>query len=153
MSTSKILFLSIMALFLTASCSKEWFTSYSGNMPANERIEQIKLGMSKKEVKEIIGIPSNVVSLDENTWLYMSSEIEQIAFLEPKETERNLLVLKFDKYDQIEEIRKLNRKDGTEVKISKTRTASVGKNQGFFEKYFGGVGQYNPMASNRGAQN
>ncbi|MDR1694511.1 MAG: outer membrane protein assembly factor BamE [Lactobacillaceae bacterium] len=150
MSTNKILFLSLMALFLTTSCSKEWFRSHTGNMPTQQRVENIKVGMSKTEVENIIGVPSNIISLDKNTWLYMSSEMEQIAFFEPKEINRGILVIRFDKYEQVDNIAKLTQKDGKDISIDKDRTQNVGTDQGFFEKYFGGVGQYSPIAPSGG---
>lgn len=147
MSTSKILLLGVMALFLTSSCSRDWFRSYNGNMPTSERVDHIKVGMSKTEVENVIGVPSNVISLDKDTWIYMSSEMEQIAFFDPKEVKRDLLVIKFDKYDQVDDIKRMTKADGREISIDETRTQSVGKKQGFFEKYFGGVGQYSPIGA------
>lgn len=150
MSTTKILFLGLIALFMTTSCSKEWFRSHNGNMPTLERVNQIKVGMSKNEVEHIIGVPSNIISLDKSTWVYMSSEMEQVAFFDQEEIDRDLLVIKFDNYDQVQKIKKMTKKDGKEIAIDENRTQSVGKKQGFFEKYFGGVGQYNPIGTSRG---
>ena len=145
MSTAKILFSSLIILALTTACSKDWYTSHSGNMPTKERVGTVRLGMSKTEVENAIGVPSNIISLDKNTWIYMSAEMEQLAFFDPKELDRDLLVIRFDKNDHVKEIKNLSQKDGKNIKIEKERTPSIGKDEGFFEKYFGGVGQYNPL--------
>ena len=81
-------------------------------MPTNDRISQLKPGQSKEEVLSLLGAPSSVVSLDKNTWIYMSSEVKQVAFFKPTEIDRDVLTIKFDKYDQVADIDRLNKKNG-----------------------------------------
>lgn len=133
---------------MLCSCAcDELFVSHNGNMPTKERISQLKKGQSKEEVLSLLGAPSSVVSLDKNTWIYMSSEVKQVAFLKPTEISRDVLTIKFDKYDQVSDIDRLNKKHGTEVAISDDATQTLGQDPGFFEKYFGGVGQYMPFST------
>ena len=106
-------------------------------MPTNDRISQLKPGQSKEEVLSLLGAPSSVVSLDKNTWIYMSSEVKQVAFFKPTEIDRDVLTIKFDKYDQVADIDRLNKKNGTEVAVSTDATQTLGQEPGFFEKYFG----------------
>ena len=88
MSTPKLILSSVVCLFL-ASCStdktNEWFVSHNGNMPSEERIAQIAVGDNQNKVMQVLGAPSSVVSLDKNTWLYMSSDIKRVAFFAPSE--------------------------------------------------------------------
>lgn len=144
MSINKLLFVCFITAIMTTSCAKEWFTSHHGNMPTAERIERLQVGMTKNEVSRMLGVPSNIVSFDNDTWIYMSSEIEQIAFLDEKELSRDVLVLKFDN-NKISEIRKLTKEDGKKLAVDKDRTETTGNKVGFFEKYFGGVGAYTPL--------
>ena len=116
-------------------------------MPTNDRISQLKPGQSKEEVLSLLGAPSSVVSLDKNTWIYMSSEIKQVAFFKPTEISRDVLTIKFDKYDQVADIDRLDKKKGAEVAVSNDATLTLGQEPGFFEKYFGGVGQYMPFST------
>jgi len=154
MSTNKML-LVVFCAGLLASCSatkqNEWFTSHNGNMPSKERISQLKQGSSKDEVITILGAPSIVNSFDDNTWIYMSSDIKRVAFQKPKEVERNILRISFDKNDKVEKITHLSKNDGREIAPTKDKTEVKGENLGFFRKYFGGVGQYNPFAGNNNA--
>ncbi len=148
MSINKMIWTCSFAVLL-ASCStqktNEWFVSHNGNMPTNERIDKIKVGTSKEEVKEILGAPSVVVSFDSNTWIYMSSDVKRVAFFAPEEVNRDVLTLKFDEKDNIKEIKRLSKADGKDIKPVSDYTPSYGQNMGFFRKYFGGVGQYNPF--------
>ena len=143
MSINKIVCLSFV-LFALSSCANEWFITHNGNMPSNEKIEQVKTGLTKEEVVELLGSPSSVVSLDRNTWIYMSSEVKQVAFFKPEEISRDVLTITFDQYDQVENVERLSQADGKKVKISKDSTSNADQ-RGFFEKYFGGIGQYMPF--------
>ena len=102
----------------------------------------------KATVQSILGAPSNVVSLDRNTWIYMSSDIKKVAFFAPKEVERDVLTIRFNNQNKVESIERLSKKNGKEVTICEDKTETVGHNPGFFRKYFGGVGQYMPFPTN-----
>ena len=144
MSINKVLLSGLLACSLSA-CSRDLFISHNGNMPTNERIEQVKVGQSKNQVKSILGSPSSVVSLDKNTWIYMSSDIERIAFLEPKEVSRDVLTIKFDEENNVIDIDRMSQKDGKQVAINEDKTETMGQQQGFFRRFFGGVGTPHPF--------
>lgn len=137
------------ALALLGACSSatrdEWFVTHNGNMPTNERIAKLEVGDSKDEVVRLLGAPSTVVSFDKNTWIYMSSDVKRVAFFAPEEVERDVLTIKFNDNDKVSDINRLTKNDGQEVAINEHKTETLGQEQGFFEKYFGGVGQYNPF--------
>lgn len=148
MSTTKI----VIALFCTAtlvacaSKQEEWFVSHNGNMPSEERIAQIETGASQDDVARILGTPSAVTSFNDKTWIYMSSDIKRVAFFKPEEVERNILKINFNNDGKVIKISRLTKNDGKEITLEKDKTEVKGQNPGFFRKYFGGVGQYNPFA-------
>ncbi|MEI3550192.1 MAG: outer membrane protein assembly factor BamE [Alphaproteobacteria bacterium] len=152
MSINKVLLSGLLACSLSA-CSRDLFISHNGNMPTNERIEQVKVGQSKNQVKSILGSPSSVVSLDKNTWIYMSSDIERIAFLAPKEVSRDVLTIKFDEENNVIDIDRMSQKDGKQVAINEDKTETMGQQQGFFRRFFGGVGSYMPFPGGSRGQN
>ena len=136
----------VMAL---SGCANEWFVTHNGNMPTNERISKLNVGQTKQEVRQILGSPSSVVSLDQNTWIYMSSDIKRVAFFKPEEISRDVLTIKFNKDEKVEDITRLKKENGREIIISQDETPTLGQQPGFFEKYFGGVGQYMPFGNTR----
>lgn len=152
MSINKALFSGLLVCLLTA-CSRDLFISHNGNMPTNERIEQVKVGQSKNQVKSILGSPSSVVSFDKNTWIYMSSDIERIAFLAPKEVNRDILTIKFDEKDNVSDIARMSQKDGKQIAVNEDKTETMGQKQGFFKRFFGGVGRYMPFPGGSRGQN
>ncbi len=148
MSTNKLCLAAFIAALSTTSCvNNEWFITHNGNMPTQERIDKLQKGQNKEEVLANLGAPSSVVSLDRNTWLYMSSEVERIAFFKPEEISRDILVVRFNDDNQVVNIQRLAEQDGKMVDISEDKTQTLGHEQGFFEKYFGGVGTYMPFAN------
>jgi outer membrane protein assembly factor BamE (lipoprotein component of BamABCDE complex) len=138
-----------MVTVTAVSCSSDTFVSYTGNMPSEEKISELSVGQTKQQIAQVLGSPSSVVSLDRDTWIYMSSEIKQVAFLKPEEIDRKLLVLKFDESNKVIDIRRYNKEYGGELVISEEATAEQEQEQSFFRKYFGGVGQYMPIGGNR----
>lgn len=146
MSTNKhILFNLLFAGCVLTACSSDIFISHCGNMPTEERISQLQKGQTKDEVLDILGTPSSIVSLDQNTWIYMSSDIKRVAFFKPEELNRDVLTIRFNQYNQVAEFERLNKEQGQTVTLNETQTETQGSQAGFFEKYFGGVGQFLPF--------
>ena len=137
-------YLFFTVLFLS-SCSSDIFLVHNGNMPSEDKITQLQKGQTKEDVESLLGSPSVVSTLNNNEWLYMSSTVRKIAFLEPKTLERNILIIRFDEDGKITKISKLDEENGKNIAIDKEETTSEGHNPGFFKKYFGGVGTYMPI--------
>lgn len=153
MSTNKIRFLSLMMIIFITACSNDLFLTHNGNMPSNERIAKVKIGDSKHEVINQLGSPSTVVSLDQNTWIYMSSDIKKVAFMTPKEVNRDVLTISFNKEGKVDDIDRLTKMNGTEIDINEEKTEALGHQPGFFEKFFGGLGgNYMPFPGIKGNQ-
>ncbi|MBR2300137.1 MAG: outer membrane protein assembly factor BamE [Alphaproteobacteria bacterium] len=136
------------ALFLSA-CSSDVFLVHNGNMPSDDKISMVQTGQTKEEVADILGSPSAVSSINENEWIYMSSTLKKVAFFEPKILERDVLTIRFGKNGKVQEISKLDEKNGKNISVDEEETASEGHNPGFFKKYFGGVGQYMPIGPSK----
>ena len=142
MSIRKMLFISI--LLLTSACSNDLFLVHNGNMPAQEKVDEIRLGQSKQDVMNILGAPSLTTGLSDDHWIYMASTTKKVAFFRPEELDRKVLAISFDN-DQISKIEKLSLADGNKLPIDTNITQTTEQEQGFFRKYFGGVGTYMPF--------
>ncbi len=133
-------------IMLLSACSSDVFLVHNGNMPSNDKVNQVAKGQTRAEVEQILGAPSAVTSFDANTWIYMSSTLKKVAFFEPEETKRDVLAITFNDKGVVSTIKTYNKEDGKNIAIDKTETPTVGHNIGFFRKYFGGVGAYMPIA-------
>ncbi|MBR2273447.1 MAG: outer membrane protein assembly factor BamE [Alphaproteobacteria bacterium] len=146
MSTRNIVFSTVAAAMLFLSgCSTDYFNQTEGNLPPKKDILAIKRGMSQEEVREILGSPSVISSLDHKSWIYMNSTMRRLAFLKPKEIERNVLAVEFNLDGKVEKVVQLTKDNGFEVSVSDDETPVMSNDEGFLQKYFGGVGQYLPV--------
>ena len=116
-------------------------------MPDQEKIAQVHVGQTKEQVLDILGGPSVVTGLSDDHWIYMSSTIKKIAFLRPDEIDRDVLALTFDN-GKVSKIETRTLADGNKISIDTDSTKPAERQQGFFRKYFGGVGAYMPFGSN-----
>lgn len=153
MSINKMRLASLLMLIFVSACSNDLFLSHNGNMPSNERIAKIKVGNTKNEVIGALGSPSTVVSLDQNTWIYMSSDIKRVAFMAPEEVSRDVLTIEFSNDGKVHNINRLSKSNGVEITVSNEKTETFGNQPGFFEKFFGGIGNYSPFPSTGNSQN
>jgi outer membrane protein assembly factor BamE (lipoprotein component of BamABCDE complex) len=83
-----------------------------GNRALKENVEQIQVGRTTKaEVVRLLGSPSNVAAFDQNTWYYISARQVQLAFLRPRTTEQNVLMIRFDATGVVREMKELGLED------------------------------------------
>lgn len=142
MSIRKML---LVAMFmLQTACSNDLFLVHNGNIPVDEKIAEVHKGQTKQDVMNILGAPSLTTGLSDDHWIYMASTMKKVAFLRPEELNRKVLAITFDN-DKITKIEKLSLADGNNIKIDKDVTNATEREQGFFRKYFGGVGSYMPF--------
>lgn len=144
MSTHNMLFCSLAAVMLLGACSTEYFNQTEGNMPSKSDIMALKRGMSQNEVRNIMGSPSVISSLDHRTWIYMNSTMKRMAFFNPEELERNIVAIEFNLDGKVEKVVQLTKENGKDITISTDETPVSGTDETFMEKYFGGVG-YMPV--------
>ena len=145
MSIRKLFF--ILALSLSG-CSSDIFLDNNGNMPDSEKIAQIHTGQTKEEINEILGSPSAKTGLSDDHWIYMSSTIKRVAFMRPKEIDRQILAISFSD-NKVSKIETRTLADANQINIDTNETLSANREQGFFRKYFGGVGTYMPFGNGK----
>ncbi len=145
MSTKNTFYCMLALSFGLCSCSSDIFITHNGNMPSNDKIVLLQKGQNKAMVRQILGAPSSVNPLDNNTWIYMSSDVKRVAFFKPVELDRDVLTVKFDENDIVTSISRYSKEHGKEVAISEDATEFQKSDQGFFQEYFGGVGAYMPI--------
>ncbi len=144
MSTHNMFFCSLIGILLLSGCSTDYFIQTEGNLPSKSDIMSIKKGMSNVEVRELLGSPSAISSLDHRTWIYMNSTMKRMAFYEPEELERNVVAIEFDFDGKVTKLIELTKENGKDIEIIKDATPVMGSDPTFMEKYFGGVG-YMPI--------
>jgi len=146
MSTRNIVYSTMIAALLVLNgCSSDYFNQTEGNLPSQRDVSSLKKGMSQDEVRKILGSPSVISSLDHRSWIYMNSTMKRVAFFKPEEVERNVVTVEFDLDGKVEKVIQLTKDNGVEIIVSKDETPVMSNEEGFMQKYFGGVGQYMPV--------
>src|SRR5262245_53290867 len=88
-------FFLILGVFLIIpACVKN--TDLVGYTFKSENIDQVKVQKTtKSQVNEILGSPSITSSYGEDSWYYISTEYQSVAFLKPKIKEQKILAITF----------------------------------------------------------
>lgn len=144
MSIRKLFFLCFSVLCV--ACSSDIFIEHNGNIPQEEKVAQIKNGLTKQEVVDILGSPSLKTGLSDDHWIYMSTKTKRVAFLNPEELERQILAINFDN-DVVDSVERKTLTDGNDISVDKDVTETTERKLGFWRKYFGGVGEYIPFGN------
>jgi outer membrane protein assembly factor BamE (lipoprotein component of BamABCDE complex) len=111
---------------------------------------QISEGMPKSEVEAILGSPSTTASinLQGDSYFYISSVTQSRAFLNPKETNREVIVIRFDQNEQVTSVAQYGLEDGRVVNIHSRETPVAGEEFSLLNELLkrrGGTGSSNEM--------
>lgn len=142
MSIRKMFFM--LGILICSACSSDLFITHNGNYPTQEDIAKVHSGQTKEQVMDILGSPSLETGLSQNHWIYMSSTTKRVAFMNPTEIDRNILAITF-KEGKVSKIETRTLADGNNISVDEDTTKLTERDDGFFRKYFGGAGVYNPL--------
>lgn len=87
-----------------------------------------------------LGSPSTTSVFDDNTWFYITTRRERIAFLLPQTTDRVITAIRFADDDVVDEILEYDENDGEVIRYASRQTATRGRELGLLEQIFGSVG-------------
>jgi outer membrane protein assembly factor BamE (lipoprotein component of BamABCDE complex) len=112
-------------------------TDNLGNRALKENVDQIQVGRtSKLEVVRLLGSPSNVAAFDPDTWYYISARQVQYAFLKPKTTDQNVIVIRFDGAGIVREMKQLGLEDAQATTYVDRQTPTRGGEPGFLRSIY-----------------
>lgn len=115
-----------------------------GNAPPPERLEMVKIGhFTRDDVAGLLGTPSSTEPFGDDSWYYISSRFETWAFFAPKEIEREIVAIDFDRRGYVSDIRKLSLDAGKQVFMVARETPTEGHDLGLLEQLLGNVGRFN----------
>jgi outer membrane protein assembly factor BamE (lipoprotein component of BamABCDE complex) len=102
---------------------------------------QITEGMSRTEVEGILGSPSTTASInfDGDSNYYITSITESRAFLQPKETSREVIAVRFDKNEQVVSFAQYGLLDGKIININDRETPVQGGELSVLQDIFKGI--------------
>ncbi len=134
----KTFILTIIITLLSSCASKK---IVNGNLPNSETISLLKIGKDdKSSVAQILGEPTFIGTLGDNSFYYVGTLRSKIAFLRSKIEEQYILELKFNKKNKLKNIFFYDKSQSTDVAMSPLETKSSGVKQGFFQQILGNFG-------------
>ncbi len=139
----------LVILALMAGCSPE--INRRGYIAKAGAFAQVSEGMGKSEVEGILGSPSTTasVNLQGDSYYYISSVTQGRAFLDPVETDRQVIAIRFNKNDQVASTAQYGLQDGKIINTNTRKTVIAGNEFSILSELFRGVGGA-PSASNLG---
>jgi outer membrane protein assembly factor BamE (lipoprotein component of BamABCDE complex) len=103
--------LALTLAFLLSGCL---FTEslHRGYVVPEGALEQVPLGATQEQVLIVLGTPSTVATLSGDVFYYISQRTERTAFLPPREVDRRVVAVYFDKNRRVRRLADYGLKDG-----------------------------------------
>ena len=139
------LFTLTLLFFIVSACS--FRVDNTGYMFENTDINIIKKGVtSKNTLLTTFGSPT-ITSFydDKEVWIYYSENIKHILFFKPKVIDRDVLVIKFDNEDRVNNIKKIDLGDeDREFFFNQNKTFVESHKSNFFKTIYENIGSIRP---------
>ena len=131
-------------------CACEPIMELRGNLPPPEQLEQVKVGKSTRDdVQALLGTPSNVNPFGDETWHYISTLTEHVAFFEPEAKERKVITVVFDRSGVVRALDTKGLQDGKDVAPVDRETPTAGKELNILQQLMGNVGRFSKPAEGK----
>ena len=117
---------------------------YRGYQPRGSDMDNVRQGMSKAEVEALLGSPSTTATIasEGDSYYYISSKLETTAFLTPVETDRRVLAIRFDTYDQVASFGNYGLEDGKVINFNPNATPTKGKELTVLQQLLTNAGRF-----------
>lgn len=134
-----------------AACSPT--VEHRGYIAKPGAFNQINNGMSKLEVEGVLGSPSTTasVNLKGDSYYYITSTTESRAFLQPVETNREVIAIRFDQSDRVQSFAQYGLEDGRIIDLNTRKSLVVGEDTSIIKQLLRGIGTTSgkPMLSRK----
>lgn len=132
---------SVLAVALLASAACAPVMSQHGYAPPDAELAGIAVGEDTRgSVRRKIGRPSVTGLFTNDGWYYVSTEIERMAYNEPRVTDRRVVAIKFDARDVVASLNVYGLEDGKVVDLQTRTTPTYGRELTILQQLFGNLG-------------
>ncbi|MCT4635742.1 MAG: outer membrane protein assembly factor BamE [Rickettsiales bacterium] len=130
-------------IFLTFCCSSCIKTIHvSGHLFKEGEIQSLEKAKNKEDVEDLLGSPTVVSDFGQETWYYITTKKETIAFLPDTVIEQNIISITF-KNNLVDAVYKYNEKDANKVRLVSEYTSTKGNDISTAQQLFSNVGRFN----------
>lgn len=135
----RIFFLIFLA-FCCNSCIKT--IHISGHLFKEGEIESLEQAKNKQDVEDLLGSPTTNSDFGQETWYYITTKKETIAFLPDTVIEQNIVAITFKK-DLVDKIYRYSEKDANKTQLVSEYTETKGNDISKAQQLFSNVGRFN----------
>lgn len=134
--------LALGAALLVAGCTTLYRNH--GYVPTEEDLAKVSVGKSTRDqVAEAVGKPTSMGVLEGGDWYYVGSRWRYYGALAPKEVDRQVVAISFDKQGVVENVERFGLERGEVVVLSRRVTKTNIKGIGLVTQLLGSVGRVN----------
>lgn len=114
---------------------------HKGTVINQQLASAIQPGVDNKDsVAKLLGRPTFTGEFTPNDWYYVSRDVNQVAFRNPKVKKQTVLIVRFDQKGNVTAVQRTGRELVMNVKPSGRQTPVLGRKRSFFEELFGNIG-------------
>lgn len=95
---------------------------------------------NKDSVEKALGRPSFVGQFSANDWYYVSRDVNQVAFRNPRVSKQTVMIVRFDPKGNVASVQRTGRELVMNVEPTGKKTPTLGRKRSFFEELFGNIG-------------
>ena len=130
----------IATVVLLAGCSAQ-FRNH-GYVPDEAALANIAVGRDTRDsVARLIGAPTASALVGDDAWYYVESRFKTVAWMAPREVDRVVVAISFDRAGRVANIEKFGLEDGNIVTLSRRVTRTTSDRIPFLRKVFGNLAQ------------
>ena len=131
--------MSIAAALLLAGCAQT--RQHKGVVLDSQLIGAVQPGVDNKDsVQKSLGRPTFIGQFTPNEWYYVSRDVNQVAFRNPKVSKQTVLVVRFDAKGNVASVQRTGKELVMNVRPTGRSTPTLGRKRTFFEELFGNIG-------------
>ena len=129
----------LAAAVMLAGCSQ--IRQHKGVVLDPQVATAIQPGVDNKDsVEKALGRPSFVGQFTPNDWYYVSRDVNQVAFRNPKVTKQTVMIVRFDQKGNVASVQQTGRELVMNIGPYGKKTPTLGRKRSFFEELFGNIG-------------
>jgi outer membrane protein assembly factor BamE (lipoprotein component of BamABCDE complex) len=114
---------------------------HKGTVLDQQLVSSIQPGVDNKaSVEKLLGRPTFTGEFTQNDWYYVSRDVQQIAFRNPRVQKQTVLHVRFDQQGNVTSVDHTGRELVMNVDPTGKRTPTLGRQKSFLEEIFGNIG-------------
>lgn len=146
---SVILALSVVGVALSG-CTR--IRTHQGYQVDALLVDSLQPGIDNREsVEGTLGRPTFVSEFGQQDWYYVSRDMKQLAFSNPKVAKQTVLRVRFDGAGNVTAVDRRGVESAVNISPKGGKTETLGRNRTFFQELFGNIGAVGAAGAGGGA--